>query len=102
MNTLIDQDIAHIARIMRPSLYGDASGPVLPASYWRNRLHHLLDAWHVTKAQLCVIDRLLLELDHYDRDQARPATSDTALCPAAGATPASRPSTHKRRNACAA
>ncbi|WP_287198376.1 hypothetical protein [Paraburkholderia sp.] len=100
MVTLIDHDIAHIARIMRPSLHGNAGGPILPTSYWRNRLHHLLDAWHVTKAQLRTIDSLLLELDHYDRCQARPATSEPVVCPARVA-PASRTGAHQRRHACA-
>jgi hypothetical protein len=63
--TLIDQDIAHIARVMRPALHGDLGGPILPASYWRQRLHDLLDADHLTKAQLCAIDSLLLQLDRF-------------------------------------
>jgi hypothetical protein len=63
--TLIDQDIAHIARVMRPALHGDLGGPILPASYWRRRLHKLLDSDHLTKAQLCAIDSLLLQLDHF-------------------------------------
>lgn len=101
MVTLIDYDIAHLTRVMRPSLYGDAGGPILPTSYWRKRLHHLLDAWHVTKAQLCAIDSLLLELDRYDRDQARIATRETAVCHAV-AMPASRSAAHARRTASAA
>ncbi|CAG4888526.1 hypothetical protein [Paraburkholderia saeva] len=101
MVTLIDHDIAHITHVMRPSLYGNAGVPILPTSYWRKRLHHLLDAWHVTKAQLCAIDSLLLELDHYDRDQARITTGDTVVCQAV-VTPASRSTAHARRNASAA
>lgn len=63
--TLIDQDIAHIARVMRPALQGDLGGPILPAAYWRQRLHDLLDADHLTKAQLYAIDSLLLQLDRF-------------------------------------
>src|SRR5258705_4181696 len=37
MMTLIDQDIAHITRVMQPSLHGDLGGPILPPSYWRER-----------------------------------------------------------------
>ncbi|HEY1996962.1 hypothetical protein [Paraburkholderia sp.] len=66
MLTLIDQDIAHIARVMKPSLCGDLGGPILPAEYWRKRLYRLLDANHVTKKQLCSIDDLLLQLDELD------------------------------------
>ncbi|CAG4888517.1 hypothetical protein [Paraburkholderia saeva] len=63
--TLIDQDIAHIARVMRPALQGDLGGPILPASYWRQRLHTLLDADFLTKGQLRAIDSLLLQLEHF-------------------------------------
>ena len=66
MITLIDQDIAHITRVMKPSLCGDFGGPILPAEYWRKRLYDLLDAHHVTKTQLCSIDDLLLQLDELD------------------------------------
>jgi hypothetical protein len=66
MQTLIDQDIAHIKRVMKPSLCGNFGGPILPAEYWRKRLFDLLDAHHVTKTQLCSIDDLLLQLDEID------------------------------------
>jgi len=66
MLTLIDQDIAHIKRVMKPSLCGDFGGPILPPEYWRKRLFCLLEAHHVTKTQLCSIDDLLLQLDELD------------------------------------
>lgn len=66
MLTLIDQDIEHIARVMKPSVCGDFGGPILPPEYWRKRLYQLLDAHHVTKTQLCSIDDLLLQLDELD------------------------------------
>jgi hypothetical protein len=81
MLTLIDQDIAHIARVMRPSLCGDLGGPILPTTYWRKRLYKLLDSHHVTKTQLCSIDDLLLQLDQLDQLDAalvrEKTTSDT-------------------------
>jgi hypothetical protein len=43
MGKFFDQDIAHIARVMVPSLIGDLGGPILSAEYWRGRLHELLD-----------------------------------------------------------
>jgi len=64
--TLIDQDIAHIRRVMEPALRGDLGGPILPPAYWRKRLHALLDAEHLTHAQLCAVDGLLLKLDQFD------------------------------------
>ncbi|MGF6724759.1 hypothetical protein P3T43_004128 [Paraburkholderia sp. GAS41] len=66
MLTLVDQDIAHITRVMQPSLCGDLGGPILPPEYWRKRLYDLLDAHHVTNTQLCSIDDLLLQLDELD------------------------------------
>jgi hypothetical protein len=64
--TLIDQDIAHIRRVMQPSLTGDLGGPILPPAYWRKRLHQLLDSERLSHAQLCAVDSLLLQLDQYN------------------------------------
>jgi hypothetical protein len=82
--TLLDQDIAHIARIMRPPLHEDRGGPVLPAEYWRGRLHRLLNASHLTKNQLCAIDELLLQLDRFvegPSDGAADAVTDRKFKP---------------------
>ncbi|MBB5542837.1 hypothetical protein A8H39_05325 [Paraburkholderia fungorum] len=73
--TLIDQDIAHIGRVMRPSLLGDLGGPILPAAYWRKRLHQLLDAGQLSHAQLCGVDSLLLQLDQFEAS-AQPALDE--------------------------
>jgi hypothetical protein len=67
MNRLIDQEIAHISRVMWPSLLGDLGGAILPSGYWRMRLHALLEAPSLTKVQLCSLDSLLLQLDDYER-----------------------------------
>jgi len=69
MGILIDEDIAHIECVMRPSLCGFEDGPILPAEYWRRRLYRLLDSCHLTKVQLCSIDSLLLQLDRFDVEQ---------------------------------
>ncbi|MDE1182854.1 hypothetical protein [Paraburkholderia sp.] len=68
--TLIDQDLTHIARVMRAALVGDLGGAILPTAYWRRRLHGLLDARHLSKAQLCTVDSLLLQLDRFDTDSS--------------------------------
>lgn len=39
MASLIDEDIAHIERAMRLSFAPDYDSNVLPAGYWRKRLH---------------------------------------------------------------
>ena len=69
MGILIDEDIAHIECVMRPSLCTFEDGPILPAEYWRRRLYRLLDSCHLTKVQLCAIDSLLLQLDRFDLEQ---------------------------------
>ncbi|MCX4150081.1 MULTISPECIES: hypothetical protein [Paraburkholderia] len=71
MGMFFDQDIAHIARVMMPSLVGDLGGPILPAEYWRGRLHQHLDATHLTRVQLCALDSLLLQLDDFEAKGAR-------------------------------
>ncbi|WMY10875.1 hypothetical protein P3F88_29785 [Paraburkholderia phenoliruptrix] len=74
MGMFFDQDIAHIARVMMPSLIGDFDGPILPAEYWRRRLHELLEGTHLTRAQLCALDSLLLQLDDLEaRGRPTPA-----------------------------
>jgi hypothetical protein len=70
--TLIDQEIAHIGRVMRPSMHGDLAGAILPASYWRKRLHELLAVDHLTKTQLATIDGLLLQLEQLDSSELEP------------------------------
>ena len=75
MSNLIDQDIAHIRRVMPLSLAGDFGGPILPARYWRQRLHRLLDTGLVNKGQLCEIDSLLLILDLHELNVATTAAA---------------------------
>ncbi|CAD6508048.1 hypothetical protein LMG27952_00146 [Paraburkholderia hiiakae] len=70
MSNLIDQDITHIRRVMPLSLAGDFGGPILPANYWRQRLHRLLETGYVNKGQLCEIDSLLLILDLHELNVA--------------------------------
>ena len=92
---LIDHDIAHIARVMRLALHGDLGGPILPAAYWRKRLHQLLDARHLSHPQLCAIDSLLLQLHQFEAEpqprwDTRPPASTSALAPQRSSS-ASRP-----------
>jgi len=75
MSSLIDQDIAHIRRVMPLSLSGDLGGPILPASYWRRRLHRLLDTGHVNKGQLADIDSLLIQVDLHELNAATAAAA---------------------------
>ena len=86
MSSLIDQDIAHIRRVMPLSLSGDLAGAILPASYWRKRLHQLLDTGHVNKGQLADIDSLLIQIDLHELNAATAAAANAkrAIGKAAG------------------
>ncbi|CAB3771202.1 hypothetical protein [Paraburkholderia humisilvae] len=89
MSTLIDQDIAHIGRVMRPSMQGDFGGAILPAAYWRKRLNELLARDHLTRPQLCAIDSLLSQLEQLAASELRPLPM---------VNPASRPTTSAANN----
>jgi hypothetical protein len=79
--TLIDRDIAHIGRVMRPSLHGDLGGPILPVSYWRKRLYQLLDSGNLSHAQLCTVDSLLLQIDQFETEPVWNGWAPTAAAP---------------------
>ncbi len=66
MVSLLDQEIAHIQRVMRASLALDATRALLPPSYWRHRLQRLLAGKRITQQQFCAIDGLLVQLDAVD------------------------------------
>jgi len=114
MSMLIDEDIAHIGRVMPASMHGDFGGAILPAAYWRKRLFALLGRDHLSKPQLCAIDTLLLQLEHLDSSELEPlpffsnpakntahhaahnAAHNAADTPAANTTPtAARPSVRR-------
>jgi hypothetical protein len=77
-SSLVDQEIAHIRRVMPLSLSGDLGGPILPAPYWRRRLLQLLDTGVVSKGQLAQIDNLLTQLDEFERQTAAGAGDSDA------------------------
>jgi hypothetical protein len=90
MSMLIDDDIAHISRVMRASMHGDFGGAILPATYWRKRLHELLARDHLTKPQLCAIDSLILQLEQLDASELEPL-------PFTSVPPSTRRATHHDR-----
>lgn len=71
MLMFLDQDIAHIASVMPAALAEGRGGPILSSDYWRRRLNKLLDVSHLTRAQLCALDRLLIQLDTFDARHRR-------------------------------
>ncbi|WP_017774299.1 hypothetical protein [Paraburkholderia kururiensis] len=72
MVSLLDQEIAHIQRVMRASLALDATRALLPPSYWRHRLQRLVAGKRITQQQFSAIDGLLVQLDAFD-DTTPPA-----------------------------
>ncbi|WP_205992462.1 hypothetical protein [Paraburkholderia sp. Ac-20347] len=64
--TFVEQEIAHIARVMPASLSSDFEEPIMDADYWRKRLHALLKQNHLTHVQLATVDTLLRQLDGFE------------------------------------
>jgi len=75
-SSLVDQEIAHIQRVMPQSLSGDLAGPILSAPYWRRRLGQLLDTSEASKGQLREIDGLLAQLDEFERRKEEETEGD--------------------------
>lgn len=65
----MDEDIAHVARVMVPSLSAFRGEPVLQPQYWRKRLERILDVCHLTESQRATIGRLLSELDRFEAEK---------------------------------
>jgi hypothetical protein len=61
MNPIIERDILHIGRVMRPTLFLCAP-EIMLVEYWRARLNALLDIPCLTEAQRHTILGLLDEL----------------------------------------
>lgn len=62
--TLIDQEIAHIARVMMPSLQTDSGIPILSPDYWHKRLLNLLDNACLSRSQFYTVDRLITQIEY--------------------------------------
>ncbi|HEX3638032.1 MAG TPA: hypothetical protein VHV99_21630, partial [Paraburkholderia sp.] len=64
-----------------------------PPTYWRKRLYQLLDSGHLSHAQLCTVDSLLLQIDQFEAEPvwgAALATAAAALSQPAHLASASR------------
>ncbi|RQH09001.1 hypothetical protein [Paraburkholderia dinghuensis] len=62
--TLIDQEIAHIARVMMPSMQTASGIPILPPAYWHKRLLNLLDRACLSRSQFYAVDRLMIQIEY--------------------------------------
>ncbi|MDR5811266.1 hypothetical protein [Caballeronia sp. LZ019] len=63
---LADQDLAHLQRVMRRSLSCDLGGPLLPLSYWRDRLAAITRRTHLSPTQVQTVHRLYLYIDVFE------------------------------------
>lgn len=82
---LADQDLTHLERVLRRSLSCDLGGPLLPPSYWRERLAAITRRSHLSHTQLQTVHRLYLHLDAFEANsRAAAADDDDAPIAAAG------------------
>jgi hypothetical protein len=66
----IDQEIAHIMRVMVPTLLPEGTIPILSFDYWHKRLSNLLDTAQLTHAQFRTVDSLMTQLEHLQATRA--------------------------------
>ncbi len=72
---LADQDLTHLELVLRRSLIDDALCPIMPPTYWRERLALLVRSSHLSHTQLQTVHRLYLQIDAFE---AGNRTLDTA------------------------
>ncbi|MEA3129977.1 MAG: hypothetical protein QOF46_1772 [Paraburkholderia sp.] len=71
----MDEDIAHVARVMAPSLRAFRGEPVLAPAYWRKRLQRIQDEFPLTAMQTFQIKHLLGELDRFEAERGTVTSS---------------------------
>jgi hypothetical protein len=68
---LADQDLTHLELVLRRSLFDDPSAPVLPPTYWRERLANVARNAHLSHTQLQTVHRLYAQIELYETAHAR-------------------------------
>jgi hypothetical protein len=63
----VDDEIAHLAFVMKLYLPQISDDRALPPAYWRHRLHEILNEHHLTKQQLATVHNLIDQLDRANR-----------------------------------
>ncbi|CAB3781024.1 hypothetical protein LMG28688_01167 [Paraburkholderia caffeinitolerans] len=66
----IDQEIAHIMRVMVPTLLLEGTVPILSFDYWHKRLSNLLDTAQLSHAQFRTVDSLMTQLERLQASNA--------------------------------
>ncbi|SAK49872.1 hypothetical protein AWB79_01488 [Caballeronia hypogeia] len=81
---LADQDLTHLELVLRRSLSCDLGGPLLPPSYWRERLAAIMRQSHLSHTQIQTVHRLYLHIDEFEAAARRPDTAAPTPTAAAG------------------
>ncbi len=77
---LADQELTHLELVLRRSLIDDAISPILPPTYWRERLALVARTSHLSHTQIQTVHRLYLQIDAYEadhREDSHQSTLDT-------------------------
>jgi hypothetical protein len=77
---LLENDIAHVKKLLPLSLMVYDADWLLDSAYWRRRLHQILRQNHLSKSNLQSIDALIAILDRFE---ATPNLATLALKDAA-------------------
>ena len=63
---LADQELTHLELVLRRSLIDDALCPIMPPTYWRERLALVARNSHLSHTQLQTVHRLYLQIDAHE------------------------------------
>ncbi|MDB5789389.1 hypothetical protein [Caballeronia mineralivorans] len=63
---LADQELTHLELVLRRSLIDDALSPIMPPTYWRDRLALVARSSHLSHTQIQTVHRLYLQIDAYE------------------------------------
>ncbi|KMZ13285.1 hypothetical protein BHUM_01141c [Candidatus Burkholderia humilis] len=72
-----DQDLTHLKFVLRRFMSCDFGGPLLPASYWRERIAAIMRQAHLSPTQIQTVHRLYLYIDGFKRQKARATPEET-------------------------
>ena len=63
---LADQELTHLELVLRRSLIDDALCPIMPPTYWRERLALVARNSHLSHTKIQTVHRLYLQIDAHE------------------------------------
>ncbi|WP_216857623.1 hypothetical protein [Burkholderia sp. S171] len=75
-----DQELTHLELVLRRSLIDDALCPIMPPTYWRERLALVARNSHLSHTQIQTVHRLYLQIDAHEAGH-RPLDTAPELTP---------------------